>query len=804
MSHNNKIFVQIASYRDNELVSTIKDCLAKARYPDRLRFGICWQHDENENLKKYDKDERFRIIDCMWHQSKGVCWARHKIQKLYKGEKYTLQLDSHHRFSQDWDEQLIGMMEQTGSEKPIITACAPQYFSEKWVPGSDGPRDKDITPNKIVSNSFTSSGMIQLQSCPINNWQTLLKPLRARFLSCHFFFTLGDHCIECQYDPLLYFSEQEMNMTLRSYTMGYDLFHPHKSPVWHEYERSCKPKHWDDHSDHLVQEKKTDITWNERALRSTNRLQQLLLPEEKFINLGEYGLGSARSLEDYEKFAGIDFKNNRFHKDTLTGKEPPNSYIHPERWDAELFDIKASSFKRDEYFKFFSKKGVKYPASGNLSKPVVGKLSPGCQTCIKGKWSCIFITDACTRKCFYCPTPQHKKVTDNPPNGPEQLRYASADEYIKFLKKFDFEGISFSGGEPFLVVGRMLEYITKIRQCFGNKHHIWAYTNGDLVTKSNLSLLQQAGLNELRFDIAANNYDLTTVKKAIEYIETVTIEIPAIPEDIERLKSLLKELDKIGVKHLNLHQLMKTDHNSGKLDQRCYSPVNKIQYPKYTPIMESELAALEIIKHAIEIKSEIGINYCSSCYKARFQSAAHRKRAATFSTDKKFYLTETGYLSQLAIDASSDEAAYIENLLSKDQWEIVAERGRSELVFSVEHLDLLLKESYTEVAVIYYEPVITPLNTKVTESNSAEIFTDVNIVYQKNKKIRLALENNISAFLFYRLFLEKKNVESVANELIELYKTTEETPDEIFRDVIEFYGKFQNAEYLPIGLEPYE
>jgi mannose-6-phosphate isomerase-like protein (cupin superfamily) len=31
--------------------------------------------------------------------SKGLCWARSEIQKLYEGEDYTLELDSHHRFA---------------------------------------------------------------------------------------------------------------------------------------------------------------------------------------------------------------------------------------------------------------------------------------------------------------------------------------------------------------------------------------------------------------------------------------------------------------------------------------------------------------------------------------------------------------------------------------------------------------------------------------------------------------------------------------------------------------------------------
>lgn len=805
MNSDNTIFVQIASYRDSELIPTIEDCLAKAKNPDQLRFGICWQYEETESLDKYKNDERFRIIDCVWSQSKGVCWARHQIQKLYKGERYTLQLDSHHRFIQNWDEQLIEMIEQTDCKKPIITAQAPRYFPDQWVAGSDGPIDNYSIPHKIVATSFTPTGMVQLQSCAITNWQTLVRPLRARFLSCHFFFTLGEHCIECQYDPKIYFSEQEVNMTIRSYSHGYDLFHPTKTILWHEYERCGKPKHWDDHTTELFQKHQIEAAWTDRALDSSKRLKQLLQQDNFDVDLGEFGMGVVRSLEDYEKYCGIDFKKSLFHKDALAGKEPPTTYMEPGEWEREFIDIKASSTTREGYFSFFKDNGVVFPAAGSLIKPVSGPLSPGCQSCIDGKWSCIFITDACTRTCFYCPTPQHKKITDNPPNGPEQLHFNSVNEYIEFLETFDFKGVSFSGGEPFLVVDRMLEYISKIRQHFGGKHHIWAYTNGDLVTENNLSLLRDAGLNELRFDIAANKYDLTAVKKAIDYIETVTIEIPAIPEDTAILKFLLKDLDNIGVSHLNLHQLMRTDHNSSKLDKRCYFPVNRKEHPKYTPIMESELAALEIIKHAVTLQLDLGVNYCSSCYKARFQSAAHRKRGATpFIKDRRFSRTETGYLSQLALNASSESASYIKNNLDDDQWGILSENGNSEMVFSIDHLGLLLNENYEQVTVIYYEPVILPSGSDTSQCNSADLITNNNLVYQKFFKLRLVLENNMSAFLFHRCFIDKKTVESVVTELQELYKNTESNPEEISRDVCVFYEKFKDVEYLPINLLPYE
>jgi hypothetical protein len=237
-----KIFVQIASYRDPELLPTIRDCIAKAKYPERLTFGICWQRsveDEWDNLDEFKDNPNFTIMDVPWNESKGLCWARHHIQKMWKKEKYTMQLDSHHRFLQDWDEVLIEMMNLTGSPKPLLTAYAGMY----------DPKENKLLnqePYKMVPDKFTGGGTILFYPHRIENYEQLTKPIPARFVSGHFFFTLGEHCREYKYDPNIYFAGDEISLSIRSYTLGYDLFHPHYTVVWHEYTREGRTKHWTD------------------------------------------------------------------------------------------------------------------------------------------------------------------------------------------------------------------------------------------------------------------------------------------------------------------------------------------------------------------------------------------------------------------------------------------------------------------------------------------------------------------------------------------------------------------------------
>ena len=123
------IFIQVASYRDPQLILTIEDCIKNAKYPENLIFCIAHQFSDDDtfskDIDKYRDDSRFKIIDIPYKEARGACWARNLIQQRYNGETYTFQIDSHHRFTENWDEQLINMLlqlQEKGHEKPLLTS----------------------------------------------------------------------------------------------------------------------------------------------------------------------------------------------------------------------------------------------------------------------------------------------------------------------------------------------------------------------------------------------------------------------------------------------------------------------------------------------------------------------------------------------------------------------------------------------------------------------------------------------------------------------------------------------------------
>lgn len=316
MNKDNTIFVQIASYRDPLLISTLDDLFKKADHPNNLTVCIAWQHsleDKWDDLSKYKDDPRVIIIDIPHTETKGACWARNQIQQKYTDQKYTFQLDSHHRFIQGWDSELIKMYEdlvKEGHTKPLLTG----YISS-FDPDND-PDGRAKEPWWMLFDRFTPEGVVFFLPSAIPNWRNRTLPVPGRFYSAHFAFTTGKFCLEVPHDPNFYFHGEEITITVRAYTHGYDIFHPHKIIAWHEYTRKGRTKHWDE-----------SPNWTSMNTSTHKMTRQLLGIDGEFneeLRKGPYGLGNVRTIEDYERYAGIRFKDRALQKYTLTHNLPPN------------------------------------------------------------------------------------------------------------------------------------------------------------------------------------------------------------------------------------------------------------------------------------------------------------------------------------------------------------------------------------------------------------------------------------------------------------------------------------------------
>lgn len=300
----NDIFIAIASFLDPELPYTIKDCIEKSENPDNLHFGVCLQHDnENKLVSENILDElekQYNITTTKFHykESKGGCWARYHAQQLYNNETYHLQVDSHTRFRDGWDKKCIDILEElkTKSDKPYLSFLPPIYLLDKnthEVLEYKFLNDLNlinIPKIKFISNEYW------IDYSGYDNLVHLNEPQISPLLYGGFIFSDGEWVEDIEQDPEHYYTGEELALAIRSYTHGYDCYLSNEILAWHRGDGTYTPKHFTKLSDGKPEHK-----------IAMERLRKLIEGED----LGKYGLGSKRTLEEYESFAGIDFKNKK-------------------------------------------------------------------------------------------------------------------------------------------------------------------------------------------------------------------------------------------------------------------------------------------------------------------------------------------------------------------------------------------------------------------------------------------------------------------------------------------------------------
>lgn len=288
-----RIFVSIAAYRDRDLPRTVGSALDTAADPSRLRFGICHQFDAETaaDLAPWADDPRF-LIDAVRHgESRGVCWARARVQDLYDEEPYMLQIDAHMRFDDGWDERCVRMLHAVDSERPVITNY-PLPFTRD--PDGTEVRKEKVGPRRLGLEPGVPLERLRQRSEPVADCP---RPGRHHFVAAGFLFSVGRLCRDVPYDPHLYFHGEEITLAVRAYTHGYDIYYPNENVIWHWYDHPNR-LHWDDHRHHQALD-----------ARSRRRVSRLLRGGH---GMGRYGLGTHRTVRDYEHLAGLRLPGRLF------------------------------------------------------------------------------------------------------------------------------------------------------------------------------------------------------------------------------------------------------------------------------------------------------------------------------------------------------------------------------------------------------------------------------------------------------------------------------------------------------------
>jgi hypothetical protein len=302
-----RIFVSIAAYRDPDLLSTIEDALSQADHPGGLHLGVLEQSGAPTPLPTsvHERAGQLSYLHLHHRFSRGPCWARALIASAVRSETYFLQIDSHTRFDPGWDSFLVNTLEALAQEHAnprVILSTYPCAFELQ-----DGLALRKPMPGQaLVLRPRPEAGLAG--TSPVMPFHAVPTPSNVALPGHH----VGAGCLfaparllqEVPLDPWLYFHGEEQNLAVRAWTHGWDIWHPPDLPIYHLYGRQAtRPVHWDE-----TEDQERPVRWWQLHQQAEQRMAALLFEQQ---NLGAYGLGSVRTLQDYAAASGIDYPGRR-------------------------------------------------------------------------------------------------------------------------------------------------------------------------------------------------------------------------------------------------------------------------------------------------------------------------------------------------------------------------------------------------------------------------------------------------------------------------------------------------------------
>lgn len=266
------IFVSLGTYRDPYCPMTIKSLYSKAKHPEKVYVGLFQQNcfgpvcrtgvlaggkveNAGPDIDCYEEfckspegiqsnachTGQVRLFNVNESESLGPYMARYLGSKFYGGEQYYLQIDSHSEFVSHWDEKLLSMVHHAPANKPVISTYPPDS-TQNW---------RDTIGFRMCDSEYAKAQIewqiIRLGPSSAHDTSISEEPRYAPFVAAGFFFAPAIFLHEVPFDPLLpwIFMGEEISMSARLWTSGYDIFSPTINILNHYYVRRHYPKFWE-------------------------------------------------------------------------------------------------------------------------------------------------------------------------------------------------------------------------------------------------------------------------------------------------------------------------------------------------------------------------------------------------------------------------------------------------------------------------------------------------------------------------------------------------------------------------------
>ena len=293
-------FVAIPAYDEPMVLETVAGALDAATRP--VRVGVVLQDDDPEVERKL-LDMGADVHAMPTAKARGLGWARATAASMWEDEPWYYQTDGHMTFEAGWDEHFIRQAEALPS-RGVLSAHPLDV-------GDRHPDHVAVSDIYGVTDWGVANGARRMPY-----WGE--HPLAGRTVSAANQFYSSDILQEVPIDPHIMFWGEEHSTALRFWTRAIDIWHPGgRTFVRHKYmhkQRVDDNQYWVRSAARAtIQQKRTwrrvDVVFGRRE-----------------GDLGVYGVGSLRTVAQWERFARVDLK----HKHGPEGV----AWVSDERWRA--------------------------------------------------------------------------------------------------------------------------------------------------------------------------------------------------------------------------------------------------------------------------------------------------------------------------------------------------------------------------------------------------------------------------------------------------------------------------------------
>jgi len=280
--------------------------------------------------------------------------------------------------------------------------------------------------------------------------------------------------------------------------------------------------------------------------------------------------------------------------------------------------------------------------TGNI---VYGKLPRGCELCLQGFKTVVFVTGICPTDCFYCPLSRERRGVD--------VVLANERKVEKLLDILSeclvsgSRGASLTGGDPVSKLDRSISIIRLLKDSLGDRFHVHMYTTGLGLNEPKLTQLERAGLDEIRLHPPFNMLRrLLPTLTGRDYGFDIGFELPVLPGRQLELLQIIQTLDRhTAIKFVNLNELEFSDSNAEQLKRRGYQLSGN-----WKTAVGSREAGEHIIAEAERVGLRISLHFCPADAKDRYQTGLRYYRRAVLTAKPHELVSDEGLILKALVD----------------------------------------------------------------------------------------------------------------------------------------------------------